>query len=205
MHETAAARPKAVLVGVLTPEVSDAEAQASFVELRRLVETLGLDVVGQVSQRRKGAISFDILGAGKLKELAAWTGGSGIIPKGPKSKVELPELDDPSDEQETPAGPRASVVVVDHELSPKQLRNLEKATNAEVLDRTGVIVEIFHRHASSREARLQVEIARLTYQAPRMRETGGSERQRGRRILHRARSPQDPRSHRRTAPRVGFH
>jgi GTP-binding protein HflX len=49
----------------------------------------------------------------------------------------------------------------------------------EVLDRTGVIVEIFHRHAQSREARLQVEIARLTYLVPRMRETGDHERQRG--------------------------
>ena len=70
------------------------------------------------------------------------------------------------------------MVVVDHELSPSQARNLERATGAQVLDRTGVIVEIFHRHARSREARLQVEIARLNYVAPRMRESpGGSERQ----------------------------
>jgi GTP-binding protein HflX len=73
------------------------------------------------------------------------------------------------------------VVVVDGELSPNQLRNLEKATGVPVLDRTGVIVEIFHRHARSREARMQVEIARLNYLAPRLRETGGrSERQAGR-------------------------
>ncbi len=64
--------------------------------------------------------------------------------------------------------------------SPRQLRNIERATSAaQVLDRTGVIIEIFHRHASSRPARLQVEIARLTYVAPRLRETGGGERQRG--------------------------
>ena len=69
-----------------------------------------------------------------------------------------------------PEGRRATVVVVDHEIGPSQARNLEKATGAEVLDRTGVIVEIFHRHAKSREARLQVEIARLTYVAPRLRE-----------------------------------
>src|SRR4030095_13030543 len=57
---------------------------------------------------------------------------------------------------------------------------IEGATSAaEVLDRTGVIIEIFHRHASSRPARLQVEIARLTYVAPRSRATGGGERQRG--------------------------
>ncbi len=65
------------------------------------------------------------------------------------------------------------MVVVDHELSPSQIRNLERATGAEVLDRTGVIVEIFHRHANTREARLQVEMARLKYVAPRLRETGG--------------------------------
>jgi GTP-binding protein HflX len=71
-------------------------------------------------------------------------------------------------------------VVVDHEISPSQARNLERATGARVLDRTGVIVDIFHRHAKSREARLQVEIARLNYVAPRLRESkGGSERQRG--------------------------
>jgi GTP-binding protein HflX len=73
-----------------------------------------------------------------------------------------------------------AVFVVDHEICPSQARNLEKATGARVLDRTGVIVDIFHRHARSREARLQVEIARLNYVAPRMREAGGgSERQRG--------------------------
>jgi GTPase len=53
------------------------------------------------------------------------------------------------------------------------MRNLERATGAEVLDRTGVIVEIFHRHAKSREAKLEVELARLAYMAPRLREVGG--------------------------------
>jgi GTP-binding protein HflX len=74
---------------------------------------------------------------------------------------------------------RADLVAVDHELTPSQARNLERATGVPVLDRPGVIVEIFHRHAKSREARLQVEIARLTYMAPRLRETGGGDRQQG--------------------------
>ncbi|HEX8539621.1 MAG TPA: GTPase HflX, partial [Cystobacter sp.] len=61
------------------------------------------------------------------------------------------------------------------------LSNLERATGAQVFDRTGVIVDIFHRHARSREAKMQVEIARLNYLAPRMREsTGSRERQQGR-------------------------
>jgi GTP-binding protein HflX len=64
----------------------------------------------------------------------------------------------------------ADLVLVDHEISPSQARNLEKEVGAEVMDRTMVILEIFHRHASSRAARAQVEIARLGYMAPRMRE-----------------------------------
>jgi GTP-binding protein HflX len=73
------------------------------------------------------------------------------------------------------------VVLVDHEITPSQARNLERATGAEVLDRTAVILAIFQRHAKSREARLQIEIARLTYWAPRVREAsaGGKERQGG--------------------------
>jgi GTP-binding protein HflX len=62
-------------------------------------------------------------------------------------------------------------VIVDHDISPSQARNLERATGAQVLDRTGVILEIFHRHARSREAKLQVEIARLKYVSPRLRES----------------------------------
>ncbi len=64
----------------------------------------------------------------------------------------------------------ADVILVDHEISPSQARNLEKETGCEVMDRTMVILEIFHRHARSRAARAQVEIARLGYMAPRMRE-----------------------------------
>jgi GTP-binding protein HflX len=64
----------------------------------------------------------------------------------------------------------ADMILVDHEISPSQARNLEKETGCEVVDRTMVILEIFHRHARSRAARAQVEIARLGYMAPRLRE-----------------------------------
>lgn len=79
------------------------------------------------------------------------------------------------------AAPTATVqvVVVDCDLSPSQLRNLESATGVSVLDRTGVIIEIFSRHARTRAAKLQVEIARLTYVAPRIRETGGASEREG--------------------------
>lgn len=73
----------------------------------------------------------------------------------------------------------AQIVIVDTDLSPSQLRNLESATGVTVLDRTGVIIEIFSRHARTKAARLQVEIARLTYVAPRLRETGGGEDRQG--------------------------
>ena len=94
---------------------------------------------------------------------------------------ELPVEELAAESDEEPAAARPTVVVVDHELSPSQLSNLERATGAQVLDRTGVIVDIFHRHARSREAKMQVEIARLNYLAPRLREsTGSRERQQGR-------------------------
>jgi len=104
--------------------------------------------------------------------------GAGDEPEGePEDEQAEPSTEDAPGEAER----RPTVVVVDHELSPSQLRNLEKATGAQVLDRTGVIVDIFHRHARSHEARMQVEIARLNYLAPRLREsTGGRERQQGR-------------------------
>src|SRR5438876_12386137 len=171
---TEAPRPKAVLVGVQLPGVTDADQRSSLKELKRLCETLGFEVVGEMTQKRQGLGATTLLGEGKLAELAAWTGGTGVVPKGPPEPLDLEAPPAPTGE------PRATVVVIDHELSPRQLRSIKGATSAaEVLDRTGVIIEIFHRHASSRPARLQVEIARLTYVAPRLRETGGGERQRG--------------------------
>jgi GTP-binding protein HflX len=172
---TEAPRPRAVLVGVQLAGVTDAEQQSSLTELKRLCETLGFEVIGEVTQKRKGLGAATLLGEGKLAELAGWTGGTGVVRKGPPGKKKAAEETESRAEE-----PRATVVVIDHDLSPRQLRHIEGATSAAaVLDRTGLIIEIFHRHASSRPARLQVEIARLTYVAPRLRETGGGERQRG--------------------------
>ena len=187
---TEAPRPKAVLVSVQLPGVTDADQQSSLKELKRLCQTLGFEVVGEATQKRQSLGAATLVGKGKLRELAAWTGGKGVVPKGPPGKTKAAEEDEEDEDDETepphteaPPAPtgalRATIIVIDHELSPRQLRNIERATSAEVFDRTGVIIEIFHRHASSRPARLQVEIARLTYVAPRLRETGGGERQRG--------------------------
>jgi GTP-binding protein HflX len=215
--------PPAVLVGVQLQGVSDEALARSLTELRRLAETLGLRVIGRVSQKRKGVGAANVLGSGKLAELAKYTGGSGIVapyaPPGSPAKREgaaaenqaessatahqgidedgdadrgdgaddiydvhdVHEIggddDDAGDEDESK---QAVTVLVDQDLSPTQMRNLEKATGVEVLDRSMVILSIFQRHARTREAKIQVEIARLTYMAPRLREANaGSERQRG--------------------------
>jgi GTP-binding protein HflX len=186
-----------VLVAVQLPGVSDEDHASDLEELGRLVRTLGFDVASTVSQKREALAAAAVLGEGKLKELAALTGGKGLVPSGaPEVKnkarakwaeaVKRPMGKGTDEETAAPegsgddAGSKPEVVVVDHEISPSQARNLERATGARVLDRTDVIVDIFHRHARSREAKLQVEIARLNYVAPRLRESpGGKERQQG--------------------------
>jgi GTP-binding protein HflX len=188
--------PSAVLIAVQLPGVSDAELKSELEELVRLVKTLGLETSAVLTQRRSSLGAAAVLGRGKLVELARFTGGTGVVPKGakaPNTKARArwdeeapdetePEVESDSDESDAANAParKATMVVVDHEITPSQARNLERATGVQVLDRAGVIVEIFHRHARSREAKLQVELARLTYVAPRLRETGGGgDRQRG--------------------------
>jgi GTP-binding protein HflX len=196
--------PSAVLVAVQLPDVSDADHAADLAELARLVHTLGYSIVGTVTQKRDALAAAAVLGEGKLRELAALTGGKGIVPsratavktKARRNVKWAGASGRPADgedtlgvvnaderdvvEQDDVPPSTATTVIVDHEITPSQARNLERATGARVLDRTAVILDIFHRHAKSREARLQVEIARLHYMAPRMRESGGGkERQRG--------------------------
>ena len=205
-HATQGPIPKALLVGIQLPKVSDQEHEGSLAELKRLVDTLGYRVIGNISQKRAGVSGGIVVGEGKLREIARWTGGTGVVAptfESTKTKrarseaesVEESEGDQASEfdldpEQSTdtdaisdtstdtePASETvtdtASVVIFDCELTPSQMRNLESATGAQVLDRTGVIIEIFSRHARTRAAKLQVEIARLNYLAPRIRETGG--------------------------------
>ncbi len=199
-------KPTAVVVAVQLPGIDEAELNSSLEELERLASTLGLIPVGRVTQRRTALAPGLVLGEGKLKELAAWTGGTGEVqayqkpgsqrdgggdadddadPDQDGPAVFANPYDDAAPELETEvggpaAGVKAAVVLVDHELSPTQQRNLEKATGVDVLDRASVILEIFFRHAKTREARLQVEIARLRYLSPRLRESaGGEDRVRG--------------------------
>jgi GTP-binding protein HflX len=154
-----------------------------------LAETLGLELIGRITQKRALLMAATVVGEGKLKELGAWTGGSGVVEAyAPLGKRARDEVEPDEDERDAAgdrsthdgAGDRATIVLVDHDLTPNQTRNLEKATGAEVLDRAMVILSIFQRHARTREAKMQVEIARLTYLAPRLREANANQdRQRG--------------------------
>ncbi len=185
----------AVLFSVQTHGVSDEENDASLLELRRLVKTMGLEVVATLTQRRPKPDTATLLGAGKLKELARYTGGTGIVEGfSRKSEDETNDMleddsgnmftdsyeggadDDPLAKDRV----QANLVIYDGEISTKQLQNLKKATGVEVIDRTGVILEIFSRHAKSREALIQVEIAKLAYLTPRLRASHiGGDRQGG--------------------------
>jgi GTP-binding protein HflX len=188
--ETRPPIPRAILVGIQIPGVDDVAHAASIEELGRLVKTLGYEVVGTISQKRDEIDGGTVLGKGRLEALAAITGGTGVvgsmaIPRKSKARERFedgnekkPNARQMEPDPEVPSRPE--FVIVDHDISPSQARNLERATGAQVLDRTGVIVEIFHRHAHSREAKLQVEMARLKYIAPRLRESSaGGERQQG--------------------------
>ncbi|HEY4638112.1 MAG TPA: GTPase HflX [Burkholderiales bacterium] len=128
------------MAAVQLPGVSDIEFEASLAELRQLAKTLGFEVVARFTQKRQSFDSTAYLGTGKREELRS------LVQDG------------------------ADIVLVDHEISPSQAHNLEKEIGCEVMDRSMVILEIFHRHARSRAARAQVEIARLGYMAPRLRE-----------------------------------
>jgi GTP-binding protein HflX len=132
---------RAIVAAVQLSSVGDVEFEASLTELRQLAKTLGFEVVGRFTQKRARFESGAYFGTGKREELRLMR------------------------EQEA-----ADVVLIDHEISPSQQFNLAKEVGCEVMDRTMVILEIFHRHAASRYARAQMEIARLGYMAPRLRE-----------------------------------
>lgn len=197
LKDTSPQVQKAVLVGIQLPGLTTEELQDSLKELTRLVTTLGYRVVGSVTQRRNSTRSALILGDGKMQELARWTGGTGQVAslvERKKNKAALRREAEEAENTETTADEdsqeaesfsevteKADIVIADCDLSPSQLRNLESACGVPVLDRTGVIIEIFSRHAKTRTARLQVEIARLAYIAPRMREAnmGADDREGG--------------------------
>ena len=181
--------PRAAIVAVQLPDTELAAFNASVAELGRLARTLGLEVVAQVTQRRAALHAATVVGSGKLSILKSLVGRAADAADDEddddddvserETAARDDDLDDGASPPEVPHDP-VQVVLVDHDISPSQARNLEKATGVEVLDRTAVILEIFRRHARSRVAKAQVEIVRLQYLAPRLRESGaGRDRQRG--------------------------
>jgi len=142
LFEIEAPQEKAFLVGV---EIKGSRpllsVEDSLSELARLAETAGLEVVGRVAQRLNKPDSATYVGSGKLEEI----------------KALVSELD-------------ADVVLMDEELLPRHQRELEKAfgDDVRVIDRTALILDIFGLHASTREGKLQVELAQLEYRLPRL-------------------------------------
>ena len=126
------------------------DADESLAEFRELVQGAGAEVVAEVMQRRQRLDPATLIGSGKVEEIA------GVA-----------------------ASAEADLILFDHDLTPTQLRNLEKALPCRVLDRTQLILDIFARHAQTREGQLQVEFAQLEYMLPRLTGRGKSMSQLG--------------------------
>jgi GTP-binding protein HflX len=118
--------------------------EASLEELERLADTAGITVLGKHYQRRNKPEKGTLFGKGWLEEMKQKMLQSG-----------------------------AGIMIVNEELSPMQARNIEKDFDIKVIDRTEVILSIFHNHAKTREAKLQVKLAELEYQLPRLRKLWG--------------------------------
>ncbi|MEH6911533.1 MAG: GTPase HflX, partial [Oceanicoccus sp.] len=149
---------RALIVAVQLDNVSDVEFESSLAELGDLAKTLGLEVVGQFTQKRSSFDSTAYMGVGKREEIRQFL------------ESEQTGLDALAQANPPAASEPVEFILVDHEISPSQSLNLENELGCEVMDRTVVILEIFHRNARSHAARVQVEIARLSYMAPRLRE-----------------------------------
>lgn len=147
---------QAVLVGLITPQQNEQKAKEYMDELAFLAETAGAHPVKTFFQRVDGPNSNTFVGPGKLEEI--------------KNYVKEQE------ETENEIG----LVLFDDELSPKQLRNIEKELGVKILDRTSLILDIFAKRAQTSHAKTQVELAQYKYLLPRL--TGmwtHLERQRG--------------------------
>jgi GTP-binding protein HflX len=117
----------------------DFSAEESLDELRSLAGSAGAEIVGEFMQHRDRPDPATIIGKGKLEEIAG-----------------------------AAASVSADLILFDHDLSPSQQRNIERVVNARVIDRTQLILDIFARHARTREGQLQVELAQLEYLLPRL-------------------------------------
>jgi GTP-binding protein HflX len=143
-------RERIILVGVtMAPETTE-ETEAHLDELALLVDTAGADVVGRIVQRRDRPDPATFVGKGKVEEL-----------------------------RELSLAVDSDTVVFDHDLSPAQQRNLEKALGRTAISRTEVILDIFAQNARTQEGRAQVELAQLRHLLPRLRGRGTAFSQQG--------------------------
>ncbi|NYF51266.1 GTP-binding protein HflX [Edaphobacter lichenicola] len=134
-----------------TPKATvDLDFDSSLAEFEELARSAGAEVAATLIQRRPRPDPATLVGQGKLEEI------EGVI-----------------------ASTGADLVLFDHDLSPSQLRNLEAKLPCRVIDRTQLILDIFARHARTREGQLQVELAQLEYQLPRLAGRGKSMSQLG--------------------------
>ena len=131
---------RALLVGIYRSGNEARECEDCLEELERLCDTYGLTAVGKFACPIKKLDAATYLGSGKLEEL----------------KERADELS-------------AEVIIFDDEINPHQQRNLEKIFQRPVIDRTELIIEVFAQRAQTREARLQIELAKIKYQFPRLR------------------------------------
>ena len=135
---------KAILVGVCFHPSEYDKKRTSLDELERLADTAGVEVVGKFIQKRQKPDKAYYIGKGFLAEAIIET-------------------------QEENSG----LIIFDNELSPSQGRNTEKEFEMDAIDRTEVILNIFHDHARTRESKLQVKLAELQYQLPRLKRLWG--------------------------------
>ena len=132
-------RELAIIVGLQLPEYGFMDVDESLLELKALAHTAGAMVADQVIQARESPDVATYVGRGKLEEIRNLLGHYG-----------------------------AELVIFDDELTPAQLRNIEEALGAKVIDRTQLILDIFAQRARTREAQLQVDLAQLQYLLPRL-------------------------------------
>jgi GTP-binding protein HflX len=154
-HEPGAVPPtarqaKQALQARQSIDLAPFSAEESLCELRELAVGAGAEIAGELLQRRDRPDAATLIGSGKLEELAAAAKMAGT-----------------------------DLIIFDHELSPSQQRNLERVCDCRVIDRTQLILDIFARHARTREGQLQVELAQLEYLLPRLAGRGSEMSQLG--------------------------
>ncbi|AVH67333.1 GTP-binding protein HflX [Nostoc sp. 'Peltigera membranacea cyanobiont' N6] len=138
-QEVDADHDRVLIVGLMTSETTPLQFQDTLVELARLVDTAGGDVLQTIQQKRSRVHPQTVVGEGKVQEIALTAQTLGV-----------------------------NLVVFDRDLSPSQVRNLEVQIGIRVVDRTEVILDIFAQRAQSRAGKLQVELAQLEYMQPRL-------------------------------------